>query len=149
MMAVTGQIAAAGVAMAIVGGLVSFGTAVDRYFHPPSDFMTVEVVVPDYVVGDDPSVQYNRTIHRHLRGVWAAEIRSLTTPGWQCGGTGVNLYSPNEKQINLSLSEFIGKKCDVKPGKYLLEVRWDFVDEDNRHAAVTYITEPFTVKEKQ
>jgi hypothetical protein len=141
------QFTAASIAFVVVAAVMSLFSWVDGILHPPSDFFEVTVSVPDHAVGDDPKVVYERKVHRNMRGAWLVEIRGLHPATFQCSGDGVSLYQEGEADIDLSLSEFTGKDCELPAGQFFLTARWDMTDESNRNTTIIYTTEPFTVKE--
>ena len=121
--------------------------SVQRFWNEPDTFMKVHVFVPDYKQGEDPTVRFTREIFREMRGIWTVEVRNLESPGATCNpGSGAAIYSPKEHRVlPLLLSEYLGAKCLLMPGQYIMATRWDLTDDLGQSAVVLDITEPFTV----
>lgn len=100
---------------------------------PTSEYFEVhQVVVPDFIEGEDPVITYDRTIRKPFRGYFSAEVQRNGTLSAVHGCTGsswVN-YSPEKKLPpgGLTLSWFLWKEpgeCQLKEGAYRLYACWD------------------------
>lgn len=96
---------------------------------PVTDWMIVrDVVFPDYIEGNDPLILYDRQIVREFTGKWFVVLHPKSLPdSVACHGDGEFRYQPNivipDKRMLMSI--FVGKDCDLIPGEYFGEVRWE------------------------
>lgn len=94
---------------------------------PGSAWIEARVTVPNYIAGENPTVDYHRTIHRTFTGNFFVEIhRADGSPGQWCVGSGGRIYSTHEpKSLPLGLLDYTGaKSCDLAPGKYIITTCW-------------------------
>lgn len=102
----------------------------ERAATPAHDWFVVRNVnVPDFIEGADPLMVYDREVIKPFNGTWNVDIRQVSG-GTQfniCTGSGVSSYKPSEKlpAAGVLLSYFIGKKCDLPPGTYIMEATWE------------------------
>jgi len=122
---------------------------VDPFFTPdPNEWFTeIDVDVPNFVVGDDPVVTYERTIVRPFTATFYVELYPVSDEGVRqprrelCEGTGTFGYSLGTGNKSLmTLSEYVGElshpnhgaKCPIVPGLYVLETKWEMHVEDDQ-----------------
>lgn len=69
---------------------------------------------------------YDRTILRPFYGEWRAEIRQVKTQFTVCFGSSESYYEPKDTLPNagVTLEWFMGRRCDLSPGQYYLEVNY-------------------------
>lgn len=87
------------------------------------------VFVPDFVQGEDPFIVYDREIRQPFQATWIVEMHPVGDANdfAICTGSGSNYYEPKETLPDSGVKLFafyMGKKCDVPPGEYILETRW-------------------------
>lgn len=97
--------------------------------HVHEWFVVRNVSVPDFMEGADPLIVYDREVYKPFNGTWNVDIRKVSG-GTQfniCIGSGVSSYKPSEKlpAAGVLLSYFVGKKCDLPPGTYIMEATWE------------------------
>lgn len=146
------RLAEVGVALAIVWILVQiFGFYRDftRDSVPATAFFEViELHVPDHRAGQDPQIDYDRTIVRPFRGFWVAEIQERAGDGTRavCFRPGAANYDPEDRlPENVSLGWFLHSLCDLEPGTYRIQVGWDILAEGYPLKQVSFFSNWFTV----
>lgn len=92
------------------------------------------VFVPDFVEGEDPFIVYDREIRQPFQASWIVEMHPVGAPNdfAVCTGSGANYYEPKETLPDTGVRLFafyMDKRCDVPPGKYVLESRWTLMPE--------------------
>jgi hypothetical protein len=107
---------------------------------PASDWFEVSAVaIPDFRVGEDPPINYERVIKQPFVADWFVEINEVGTDrgALACQGNGANHYEPNDKvPMPTLLSWFAGTRCNLGPGQYQLFVTWQ-VQRDGIAAPVS------------
>lgn len=92
---------------------------------PIETVFQADVVVPDFVAGSDPQVQYTRTIHEFFDGVYKVEIKRADTGSMICSNRGSAAYEPSDVlPESTSLAWYANdEKCpiELKPGQYYIE----------------------------
>lgn len=89
------------------------------------DWMIVnKVYVPDFYVGEDPEIIYDRTVVKAFFGRWNVKIYDAETTIPVCSSQGTNLYEPIDYPVGVTLSWYLGKQCNLKPGRYLMRSIW-------------------------
>lgn len=102
----------------------------ERDLIPAEAWFTVnEIYVPDYKVGSNPALIYDRIVKEPFQGFWIAEVQreepnGLFSPA--CSGSGISDYEPSDYIPNNTVDWewFIGRPCAVGPGTYRLRVSW-------------------------
>ena len=123
----------------------------ERNRAPVEDYFEIrQLAVPDFHIGEDPKIVYDRSIHKPFRGEWAASLEVVGTLYQSCANSATVDYSPDRKLPDggPSLSWFMGKPCFLTAGDYRLSVCWVIEREDATPAKLCKHTEPFTVREK-
>lgn len=122
----------------------------ERIAEPAETWLYIRnVAVPDHIEGENPVITYDRDIRRNVRASWVAEVHSVTPEGLflTCTGNGTNSYKVNERlpEAGVSLEWFMGKNCDLKAGRYIIETEW-FLHIDGYPEKVTsFVSNPFSV----
>jgi hypothetical protein len=116
------------------------------YFEPQS------IIVPDFIVGENPNIVYERVIKKDAEGSWIAEVQTITKSGIRavCAGTGKSLYQP-EKVLppnGIDIEWLIGGDCELESGTYRIEIKWTFEIEGIGGRTITLISNVFKVTEK-
>lgn len=101
-----------------------------RELAPLSDYFEVrQIGVPNFPVGHNPVMIYDRTIKRPFRGRYTVEVQEAGTlqPIEECTGSFDINYDPDKKLPvgGPTLFWFIGHECDIPIGTYRLEACWD------------------------
>lgn len=109
---------------------IRWSEVVDTY-TPGTEWFEVQALsVPDFKQGDDPTIVYTRVIKRDFIGEWVAEVHVYDFQGDRtlfCSGTGASDYHHGDRlPDSVTLSWFVGKQCDYRPGQYSIEVVWEF-----------------------
>jgi hypothetical protein len=113
-------------------------------------FSVTEIFVPDHLAGTDPVMVYDRTIFENVRGFWIVEVQrreygdlSFT----ECTGYGINDYDVSDviPENKVSLSWFIGRQCNLKPGTYRLRVSYSFKKDGWPVKDLTVLSNTFVV----
>ena len=98
---------------------------------PAANWFTVnDIYVPDFAVGENPTITYDRTIKEPFRGFWVIEVERFLDDGksvLECTGSGVNDYEVTDylPKNSVSFEWFIGRRCDaLPPGNYRLRGSW-------------------------
>lgn len=98
----------------------------------PQPWFTVAFTVPDHAPGDDPIVQYERTINRPVQGLRSARISKRDKASvyrFVCSGSGYAYYQPETSgPISVPLSAFVGSRCSLAPGSYRACAAYDLTD---------------------
>ena len=141
------QIASALVAAALVISLLAAYSGFSKFLNRPDTFMTVRVSVPDFKIGNDPLIDYDRNIYREALGIWVAEINCVNcVEKVNCSGSGSSLYSPLETGIKVvRLSWYLQKVCPLKVGTYQMRTYWNLTDKSGITTTVSHKTQPFRV----
>lgn len=105
-------------------------------------FIVHSVVVPDFILGEDPPVQYDRDILQNFIGDYRVELKFVLTGETVCFGSGDNVkYDIGEKSPDhITFTWFMNTVCDprkILPGQYYLEVNYDIRIEGS--PARTYV----------
>lgn len=107
---------------------------------PGSDWFDVAYVsVPDFKVGTDPIMSYQRTIKKPFVGRWFVEIREVGTARSKlvCDGKVTNHYDLDDALPDpVTLSWFVGKDCGLQPGQYQIFSTWQ-IERDGIAATVS------------
>lgn len=124
------------VALAVSTGVIHLGSAVSnrqKELTPPNAWLGVrEIYVPDFKLGDWPSLIYDREIRENFNGYWIVEVQRQTSSEdlWttECSGDGINEYDPSEIIPNNTVSWvwFVGTDCEslMEPGLHRLKVSY-------------------------
>lgn len=128
----------------------SFGLAMYRDYVPTTDwFDAQELVVPDFNVGIDPVIAYNRIIKQDVQGTWIVDVQKITEKGLvsSCIGKGEALYSTKKvlPLEGITLEWLVGKECHLNEGTYQVEVKWTFDIPDYGVKYETIKSNTFTV----
>lgn len=96
-----------------------------------SNWFTVnEIYVPDFKIGEDPLLTYDRSIKEPFLGFWVIEVERDVGEGkfqLECTGSGVNDYQVADyiPKNQVTWSWFIGRRCEqVPPGDYRIRASW-------------------------
>ncbi len=103
------------------------------YLNTPIEtIFEARLVVPDFVVGTMPEVQYTRTIHQEFDGRYSVEIKSVADGGTRCHGSGNSLYEPGETLVDpVTLDWYVNSVCSymLAPGQYIAETHYQIARE--------------------
>ena len=92
----------------------------------PEDFMVVnKVYVPDFPPWIDVEMIYDRIIRQNFEATWTVTIENAITGVIVCKGSDTSQYRVDEKLPAITLEWYIGKSCDLEPGKYFLSTLWE------------------------
>ena len=92
----------------------------------PEDFATVnKVSIPDHTADQDPYIIYDRDTWQHHDAGYHVEVVIAGTDKVVCENRGHGFYRKGEKIVNKTLSWYIGKRCNLPSGRYLLKTHWN------------------------
>jgi hypothetical protein len=107
------------------------------------------IAVPDFIEGTDPLITYAREIRKQFIAQWIVEVHPVGAKENYtiCTGSGINNYEPFEviPENGTTLSWFIGKQCNLGPGKYILDATWSIMSEDMPPKIIRFASNPFTI----
>jgi len=121
------------VALVIATGVIQVSREVtdrQKELLPASAWLVVnEVYVPDFPVGTEPMILYDREIRENFDAFWIVEAQRKTDAGlWTttCSGNGVNEYDPEEviPDNRVSWPWFMNAECTLLPGEYRLKTTY-------------------------
>ena len=99
---------------------------------PASNWVEVtRLEIPNFTVGTDPSIAYEREIKQSVQSNWTAELRYFYNEDGEystaCNNSGFSNLEPSRvpPADGWHLSDFIGKGCAIEPGNYRLTVVWN------------------------
>ncbi len=115
---------------------------VASYFEP------VQLEIPDYKVGEDPIIFYDRIIHKEFSGNWIVELQLIQKDGSPiaiCTATGEAIFQPEKKQPEggTHLSWFTDKDCRLPAGTYRAVANWTIDREGASGIATTRLVSNF------
>lgn len=128
------RIAEAALAAFVVFLIVQFKDQIDarqRDALPASAWFQVnEIFVPDFRVGENPEMIYDRTVREDFRGFFVVEVQQQQSNGlWfaACSGSGASDYEQTDviPDRTVEFSWFVNRDCNINPGTYRLRVSWD------------------------
>jgi hypothetical protein len=148
------RLAELAVAIVIAIGVIYFSNLSIQQYRatiPPNAWIAInEVFVPDYAAGEDPLIIYDRTVRQNFSGLWVVEVQreepdALFSP--VCVGTGATNYSTDVvlPERRVALSWYIGKDCNLKPGRYRLRSTWTIQMPDWPEKKTSNTSNIFTV----
>lgn len=115
-----------------VGGFVfSWVHRVDVATEPASAWFTVDaMVIPDHRVGENPVIDFERTIKKSMTGRWSVETQKFNGSRWVtvCRGSGISNYSIDEDLPRPITLNWYRGACETEPGLYRLQTVWLFSD---------------------
>jgi hypothetical protein len=98
---------------------------------PAANWFTVnDIYVPDFKLGENPTMTYDRSIKEPFRGFWVIELERFQDDGktvLECTGSGVNDYEVADflPRNSVTFEWFIGRKCpSLSPGNYRMRGSW-------------------------
>jgi hypothetical protein len=97
-------------------------------------FIVRQIAVPNFPVGQNPVMIYDRTVNKQFRGHYTVEVQEAGTlqPIEECTGSFDINYDP-DKQLpegGPTLFWFIGHPCNIPIGPYRLQACWDVYREN-------------------
>jgi hypothetical protein len=104
---------------------VSLNTPIETIFE-------ARTTIPDFVAGEIPPVQYDRTIHQAFQGSYSVEVKSIADGVTRCYGSGTSLYEPGETLANpVTLDWYVNGSCATRlvPGQYIVETHYSLERE--------------------
>src|SRR6185503_12577049 len=124
-----------GLVLAFLGYAIFLDARSQIYLWTPvSNVFNAHVVVPDYNLGDNPQVQYDRTINQEFVGDFTVKLMDVKTGISECYGEGRGFhYDPNTPVIVNNdtldtLDWYMNSDCSHNPnvttGQHFLETTW-------------------------
>lgn len=92
-------------------------------------FEPIQLEVPDFHVGENPVVFYDRVIHQDFVADWVTEVQLIQSDGSPtavCTGGGTSIYQP-EKALpegGATIWWFVGEQCFLGAGTYRVVANW-------------------------
>lgn len=128
------------VALVIVVSILVLSNAAQwRYrANVPADnwFSVYAITVPNFKVGENPIITFDRRIKEPFLGFWVIEVERAEENGRflaECSGSGINSYQVVDylPKNSVTWDWFIGKRCDTLPvGEYRLRGSWTMKRDD-------------------
>ena len=90
-------------------------------------FKVDQMLVMDAEEGTQPRMSVIRQINKPFLAEWVATVRRLDPDGLTlaCVGDGKSHYIPEGRlPLNMNLEWWVGKKCDLQPGRYQVDTKW-------------------------
>ncbi len=144
-----GLVISVAAALFVVGAAVAtWVLQVDNATAPASAWFTVDkMIVPDHKAGENPDIEFERTIKRNMSGRWAVETQSYNGSRWVtvCRGSGLSNYSVDEDLPRPITLDWFRGACDEKPGLQRLQTVWLFSDEEGLTRSVISESNEYTV----
>ncbi len=113
----------------------------DYHDYAEKYFVVNAVVVTSGPAGDDLDVIYDREVRKAFIGNWNVKIKDVDTGLIECEGSGESYYDTSDKVGNVTLSWYVGKKCGLTQGDYLMTTKWLI---NGRHEVI-HTADPFSV----
>ena len=115
-------------------------------------FYPLHLNVPDHCHGEDPRISYDRVIRRQFTGSFHAQLTAVAVDdklgfpvcSFQSGE--FEYYPRDEMRVSPYLSEFVGRTCNLEPGRYRLEVTWHPLRSGYLDETVSLVSNIFSVK---
>lgn len=113
--------------------LMLFGIALlltpnaQQYFYPLVNVFEVRsIIVRDAAEGTDPDVEIDRIVKRPFTAQRSVEIDLILEDKRYlvCEYFGLRNYDPADVATSVKLSWYVGKKCPLAPGKYMMTTTW-------------------------
>jgi hypothetical protein len=146
-------------ALVIVSAVISLSGEVatrQRELLPADAWLTInEVYVPNFAIGANPEMIYDRVIHENFDGFWIVEAQTATPKGlWmtECSGNGVNEYDPTEviPDNTVTWDWYSNGTCDLdKPGKYRLKTTYTMTRPGWPQKRIFSLSNVFTVVDRK
>jgi hypothetical protein len=145
-----------GVAVGIVAGMAYVTDFIQQRFRAdiPAEnwFVVNDIYVPDFTVGGNPPMTYDRIIKEPFIGFWVVEVEREDGGGrfiLECSGSGVNDYQVADyiPKNTVTWDWFIGRHCDLTtPGRYRLRASWKMRRYDWPEKTVVAYSNVFAVE---
>lgn len=120
--------------------------------QPISNIFMSSVIVPDFDVGENPEVQYNRNINTSFLGDFSVELKKVDDGTTICYGEGHGIkYTQGEplRKEDTDFDWYIGNHCSNNPlltaGQYYLETTYTIHIEGYPDRFLTIRSNVFTV----
>lgn len=103
-------------------------------------FEVTKLVVPDFIIGDNPVIEYERTIKQEVKGTWNSRVLIYDADTMRyiyvCGNSDINntVYRPQADlpdPVTWEWLVFDRRSCEVfmTPGEYRLVLEFTFCPE--------------------
>ena len=97
-----------------------------RMMTQADDLMVVDkVYIPDHAEHYDPEVLYGRTVLKDFTAAWEVRIYDVSDQTVVCSGGDTNDYTTTSDVSGVTLSWYVGKHCDLPPGRYMARTEWN------------------------
>lgn len=118
--------------------------------QPTSSIFAADVIVPDFRAGENPLVDYNRSIRRSFVGDYEVEVKQLNGAATFCTGNAENISYKKDEPLDpsiASLSWYVYNACSMRliPGKYYLETNYTIHIPNESTRYMTTNSNVFTV----
>lgn len=134
------------IAALIYSAFLNFRDHFSTFFPNPPIF-TSSLLVPDFKVGENPPIQYNRKIRATFQGLYYVEVKNALTGESACTGNGSSVYSTSDV-INptVDLDWYANKECSIElqAGQYFIETNF-IIRTENKSMFYSNISNIFNV----
>lgn len=124
---------------------------VNDSLNPWDGFKVNSVHVPDFVQGDDPLIDIDRNARAEVWGRFAAAYHRMDEDtGAICPFISPDLqfHKRSENGVHYLLFDYMGKTCDLSPGRYWIERQYTFKVPGHTPQHLPVSTNVFTVLPK-
>lgn len=92
-------------------------------------FEPLQLEIPDFQVGKNPIIFYDRVIHQEFVADWIVEVQLIQSDGSPlavCVGENTNIFQPEKKLPvgGATLWWFVGEDCFLGAGTYRIVANW-------------------------
>lgn len=114
-------------------------------------FVVNQLYVPDFKIGEDPNITYDRQIKEPFLGFWVVEVERQIEGGrfmLECSGSGVSDYQVSDyiPDNAVTLEWFVGKKCaELVEGPHRIRASWRMKRDDWPEKSVVAYSNIFEV----
>lgn len=125
--------------------------AANDTLDPPSKYFSpYAITIPNFCAGDDPDISYTRAIHGSFLGQFSTHydrVDFISFPILPFTSAWFTYKANPLATVNVPLSDFMGRRADLRPGEYIATVEWNMRRRWHSDAQITRTSNPFTVKD--
>ncbi len=144
----------------VIGAMLMWSTTqIKQYMRnnaPASDYLVVnQIGIPNFTVGDNPKVLYDREVKQPFHATFTAEIQDAATLQSVCASTKSVNYSPEKKlpEGGPTLSWLMYREplpdCQPPVGTYRVQICWTIERLDAVPARMCANSNTFSVREME
>lgn len=112
-------------------------------------FEVTQLYIPDFKVGEDVSIIYDRDIKQAYSAKWEVEIQKIEKEGLFAACSNDGISNPDPTKVlppeGVTLSWFMQKECKLAAGEYRVSVTWHIQRDGYKEVDVEAVSNIFTV----